>query len=182
MSLIGPSTSAAVAAAPRVARDPRRQRVAHQHARRRARTVVAHHHRVREARPRNHRAHARRDRQRAALVVNLPLRPPTSTCGVRLSLSVAVLFDEFVSFGVDTVTVFTNCAVADGLTDAITVYVTVPPTARLPIVSLIGPVPLLPSVPLLCVARDPRPAACRSPTRSSRRARTVGGCSPPPCT
>ncbi len=63
-------------------------------------------------------------------------------------MSVAVLFDEFVSFGVDTVTVFTNCAVADGLTAAITVYVTVPPTARLPIVSLIGPEPLLPSLPL----------------------------------
>ncbi len=46
---------------------------------------------------------------------------PTSTCGVSVSVSVAVLFDEFVSFGVETVTVFDSVPVADGLTDAITV-------------------------------------------------------------
>src|ERR1700682_298154 len=46
---------------------------------------------------------------------------PTSFCGVRLSLSVALLLFGLVSLAADTVTVFTSCAVAPGSTVAVTV-------------------------------------------------------------
>src|SRR5438874_876261 len=72
----------------------------------------------------------------------------TSYCGVRLSLSTAVLLAWSVSLAAEAFTVLTSCAVADGSTAAVTVYTTLAPGAREAMLSLMTPATLLWPLPL----------------------------------